>query len=272
MAPAEQETTRTARLPRAEPDRPPRPAWPYVVVAVVAALVIALIGLLVVRNDSPRVRSEAVGRAVTTTAPSTTTTAAGEPGGETTATSAPSAPGSPATSAPSQPGQPSQPSQPSRQAYETARLSLDGLGPVDIGMTPAEASAAAGVSIRVLPEMDLGRGCAYARADRGPEDRLFMVLDGRIVRIDIGRPGVTRSTTTVSGIGVGSTEDEVKREYPGRITVQPHPYVPAGHYLVYTPVERSYQHLRLLFETDGRVVTTFRAGLADPVSWIEGCA
>ena len=160
----------------------------------------------------------------------------------------------------------------SRAAWEDLRLSLDGLGPVDIGMTPAEASAAAGVQIRIDPRTDLGGGCAYARADRGPDDRMFMVVDGRIVRIDIGGRGDVARTRTVSGIGVGSTEDEVKRTYPGRITVQGHPYVPGGHYLLYTPVESGLQHLRMLFETDGRAVTTFRAGLADPVSWIEGCA
>ena len=265
MAPAEQETTyaKTTTLPRMEPPPGPRPAWPFVVVAVVAAVVIGLVGLLVLGDDSGPVRSEAV-RSVPTTSTTVTPTTQVTP--QTTTPSAGG--GAPVTTAPPAPA----PTRPPSVAWEGLRLSLDGLGPVDIGMTPAEASAAAGVQIRVDPSMDLGRGCAYARADRGPADRLFMVVDGRIVRIDVGARGEGRQTLTVSGIGVGSTEDEVKRTYPGRISVAGHPYRPEGHYLLYTPADAGLRHLRMLFETDGRVVTSFRAGLADPVGWIEGCA
>ena len=261
MAPAEHDTakTQTTRLRDLEPPDPRR-AWPLVMTAVGVAVVIALVSLLLLGDDGGRVRSEAVPRQ-----PVTTTAAAGLAPAPTVTTVAG---GTPATTKP--PAGPST-TQP-KTAWEDVRLSLDGLGPVDIGMTPAEASAAAGFPIRVAPETDLGRGCAYAKADRGPSDRLFMVVDGRIVRIDIGGRGEARQTLTVSGIGVGSTEDEVKRTYPGRITVQGHPYVPAGHYLVYTPADPALQHLRMIFETDGRVVTTFRAGLQGPVSWIEGCA
>lgn len=266
MAPAEHDTTRmgTARFPEAEPPRR-RPAWAWLIGGAVGAVVIALAAVVLLRDDDRRVRSEAVGRGpTTTTIAGTTTSLAAGPG----TTTAGATDGSTATTRPSGPAT----TQPARVAWEDLRLSLDGLGPVDIGMTPAEASAAAGVQIKVVPEADLGQGCAYARADRGPSDRLFMVVDGRIVRIDVGGRGESRHTLTVSGIGVGSTEEEVERTYPGRIGVQGHPYVPDGHYLRYTPVEPGLKHLSMIFETDGRVVTSFRAGLADPVSWIEGCA
>lgn len=265
MAPAEQDRmrTETARLPRVEPPPGPRRAWPLVVAAVAAGLLITVVALALLRDDNGRVRSEAVKAAAPTTVVATTTT---QPTAATTATTtAGTANATTASAAPAT-------SQPSRQAWEDLRLSVDGLGPVDIGMTPAEASAAAGVQIRIDPKTDLGTGCVYARADRGPDDRMFMVVDGRIVRIDIGGRGTPSQTRTVSGIRVGATEDDVKRTYPGRITVQPHEYVSGGHYLVYTPADPSLQHLRMLFETDGKVVTSFRAGLVNAVNATEGCA
>ena len=98
-----------------------------------------------------------------------------------------------------------------------------------------------------------------------------MVINGRIERVDItDRPG--RRVTTVSGVGTGDTEEAVKRTYPGRIRVERHPYLPAGHYLIYTPADPALAHLSMIFETDGQVVTSFRAGMKGAVSQIEGCA
>ncbi len=271
MASAEHDTasTATTRLPGVEPPDGRR-IWPLVVVAVATALVIAVVGLLILRDDSGRVGSEVVRPVATTaTVATTSTTGASATTVAGTGTTVTAGGGGPAATQPRAPAT----TQPSRVAYEQARLSLDGLGPVDIGMTLAEASAAAGVQIRPIPESDLGRGCLHARADSGPDDRRFMVVDGRIARIEVtGRNTSGSRTLTVSGIGVGSTEDEVKRAYSGRIRVEGHPYVSGGHYLVYTPADPALKHLGMVFETDGRVVTTFRAGLAGPVSWIEGCA
>lgn len=152
-----------------------------------------------------------------------------------------------------------------------ARLGLAGIGGVTVGMSLAEASAAAGVPIMIDPARDLGRGCAFARAAGGPPGLEFMVDEGRIVRFDVMAGSAIR---TLSGIGVGATETEVLAAYSGRIETQPHPYGgPEGkHYLVFTPADAADQHLSLIFETDGQRVTRFRSGLADPVSWIEGCA
>ncbi|MDP8938013.1 MAG: hypothetical protein M3O23_09855 [Actinomycetota bacterium] len=41
---------------------------------------------------------------------------------------------------------------------------------------------------------------------RAPDDLAFMLIDGRIARVDVGHTGP--EVKTVSGIGKGSTEDE----------------------------------------------------------------
>lgn len=154
-----------------------------------------------------------------------------------------------------------------------SRLSLEGIGPVRIGMTLNEASTAAGVPIR-LEDMPPGPECRYAVPDQasGTGAELgFMVVNGRIARIDVGIMGPDR-IRTVSGIGKGNTEADVQATYPGRIRVESHPYIPNGRYLVYVPGDLGLRHLGMIFETVDGEVRTFRAGLAEEVSWTEGCS
>jgi hypothetical protein len=153
----------------------------------------------------------------------------------------------------------------------SSRLRLDGIGPVLVGMTLEEASAAAGMPIRIVPGSDRpGTGaCAHARAECGPEGLHFMVVNGRIVRAEVSGVPIR----TLSGIGTGNSEADVQATYPGRISVQPNPYTGhrGGRDLVYVPDESS-RHLALLFQTDAGQVTSFRSGLLEAVMAPERCA
>lgn len=160
---------------------------------------------------------------------------------------------------------------------DDSKLAFDGIGPVTVGMTLAEASAAAGTPVEVNPDYVLD-GCAYARAAGAPAGLSFMVLrqeesdPWRIVRIDVD--GDSR-IATLSGIRIGATEAEVKRTYgdPGRtgeVSIEGHAYVEGGHYITYD--DDGPGGFRLLFETDGQKVTRFRSGRQDPVGYVEGCA
>jgi hypothetical protein len=96
-----------------------------------------------------------------------------------------------------------------------------------------------------------------------------MFLEGRLARIDIQ---ASARIATLSGIRVGDSEAKVKRIYAGRIAVEPAPYNPSGHYLTYRAAATSQADRLLIFETDGRVVTSYRAGQRKAVQLIEGCA
>lgn len=155
---------------------------------------------------------------------------------------------------------------------ESSRLRLDGIGPVTVGMTLDEASAAAGMPLPIVPNSDrVGTGgCAYARPEGGPTGLSFMVLNGQIARIDVGGNSAIR---TLSGSVQEAPEAEVQATYPGRISAQPNPY--SGHRggrdLLYQPDDGS-RHLGLLFRTDGGRVGSFRSGLHGAVMAPEGCA
>lgn len=255
----------TTVLPLSE--RPaPRRRRSFPTVAALAATVVAggLFALAAddtaaVRFERPHVVPTTVtargGETATTLAPAVADTRAA-----TTVATATTSPPAPSTTVP-------------ERLTGTSRLSLDGVGPVRIGMTLQEASAAAGVPIRLL-DMPPGPECRYAVPDRasGTGDELaFMVVEGRIVRIDVGSMGPD-TIRTVSGMGKGNTEAEVRATYPGRIRVEPHPYTPEGRHLVYVPTDPGLRHLSMIFATVNGEVRSFRAGFAEQVSWPEGCS
>ena len=159
---------------------------------------------------------------------------------------------------------------------DESRLGFDGIGPIKIFMTLAQATAAVGKPVKVDPNEVLD-GCAYAKVDNGPKGLAFMVNREKesdpwiIVRADVHGPS---TIATPSGIRVGATEAAVKQAYTGKAgiyTVEPHPYTaPQGHYLIYD-VDGKGGRL-LIFETDGTKVLSFRAGDEGAVKSIEGCA
>lgn len=138
-------------------------------------------------------------------------------------------------------------------------LSVDGLGEVHIGMTVGEVVEVLGESPDPIGEPE----CAYLDPDALPAGVMLMVVHDTIARIDVMEAGVR----TAAGIGVGSTEADVRSAY-GEVERQPHKYTD-GSYLVVPSADGSR---RLLFETDGAAVTAFRAGRMPEVQWVEGCA
>lgn len=123
-------------------------------------------------------------------------------------------------------------------------------GPVRFGVTPAD-----GVD-----------GCHYTVPAGAPVGLRFMAESGRVVRVDVDSAG----PATDRGARAGMTEAEIQRLYPEGLRTMPHKYVSAGHYLVFTPPGAD-SGFRIVFETDGRRVTTYRAGSEPAVEYVEGC-
>jgi len=114
-------------------------------------------------------------------------------------------------------------------------VSSDGYKGVRIGMSVNEASAAYGAPL----EHGGGSDCSYV-APAGVRGFAFLVVDGRIARVDVHEPG----PRTAEGLGVGSPEADVRRAYGGRLTLEPR------------------EGYAIRFESDGATVTAYRAGLA----------
>jgi hypothetical protein len=245
--------------------RPPPNGQPrrYLMLAA-AVLVVALVAGSVARRSIEETHKVRTGRSqpaptVVSDTPSTTPDASTSTTSAPTTTSAP-----PPTSTPPPPS-----SEPTTSPLNSSsRVTMVGIGPVEEGMSLSEATRVTGQTFAIDPSSFIGGepgvGCGYARAE-GFSGASFMVNGDVIVRVDVADRGIK----TVSGIGIGSTEAEVKATYDG-VTVEGHAYTPGWHYLMFE-APGDHDHL-LLFETDGTTVRNFRSGLRNPVLGTEGCA
>lgn len=150
-----------------------------------------------------------------------------------------------------------------------SKLTTSSLGPVEVGMTVAEAAKAARIEFGPEPSGGEEWGCSYVQPKGQPADVAFMVTDGQIARIDID----SKKVKTLSGAGIGDTEAQIRKLYPGQIETEPHKYVPGGKYLIFVPRTPSERNYRVIFETDENgVVKRFRSGKLPEVAYVEGCA
>lgn len=137
------------------------------------------------------------------------------------------------------------------------------VGPVKIGMTIAQINAALREKFSFPGEKD-ERGCFYVSPSQHP-DVAFMIENGRLVRIDVAKPGVA----TPEGVQVGDSEARAKSVYGNKLKIEPHAYNgPEGHYLTVRSNDGRYG---TRFETDGGKIQSYYAGLFSAVQYIEGC-
>jgi hypothetical protein len=138
-----------------------------------------------------------------------------------------------------------------------------GFGPLHIGMTAAEAGEAIGTALASPPPGF--EQCYIVRPENEPGDIAIMIVDGRVARVDV----VGEFTSTAAGARVGDTEARIEMLYSGKIQKLPHKYTEGGRYLIVGSEEATS---RIVFETDGKTVTRYRAGKRPEVDWVEGCS
>lgn len=150
-----------------------------------------------------------------------------------------------------------------------SRIQTNGIGAVRVGMTVGEAERAAGIPLVARGYYTPNDACYYVVPEESAMDISFMVTGGTIARVDIGRES---EIVTLSGAGIGDSEERILSLFPGQIEIRPHPYV-QGHYLEFVPRDRADANYRVIFETssDGKV-NAYRAGQLPEVNYIEGCS
>lgn len=130
-------------------------------------------------------------------------------------------------------------------------------------MTAAEARSALGLGASSSPAAE---GCSYLAGTAATRLHAnVMLTSDTVVRIDV----LDTLLRTNEGARVGDTEARIQQLYAGRVTVQPHKYTSGAHYLVVTAPGNANN--RLVFETDGHVVTKYRVGREPEVENVEGC-
>lgn len=107
-------------------------------------------------------------------------------------------------------------------ANALAPLTAQGWGPLTIGMTLAEITAALGPDAE--PNAVGGadpESCDQFRPERAPEGMLLMVEDGRLTRISLIREAKVKADR---GLGLGIAAAEVRAAYGDKIQSTPHKY------------------------------------------------
>ena len=141
-----------------------------------------------------------------------------------------------------------------------------GAGPVRVEMEVAQANAA--VPGGLDRTAGLEPGCDVVHPKNGPAGISFMVAEGRVVRADAHD---SARIATRAGARIGDAEARVRSLYPAA-RVMPHKYDDRGHYIMVIPGAPADTLHRIVFETNGTVVTTMRGGLWPYVEYVEGCS
>jgi hypothetical protein len=139
-----------------------------------------------------------------------------------------------------------------------------GIGPIKIGMSLSEINTVLHEKLS-MPESKDEQSCFYVDSAKHAGIS-FMILDGRLARIDVGRPGVR----TAEGIQVGDSEARALKVYGPKLKTEPHFYTgPGGHYLTIRSIDSRYG---IRFETDNGKIDMFYAGTSAAISLVEGCS
>ena len=120
-----------------------------------------------------------------------------------------------------------------------------------------------GTSLSV-EENDLSNtNCAYARIEDEQGLLLFMIVDDKIVRIDVHES----KHRLPNGLGIGSSADDIKNFYGDKTSIFPNKYDPnVKDYEVSLSKDRG-----LVFNVRDDKVHAYRLGKVPEVNWVEGC-
>jgi len=136
-------------------------------------------------------------------------------------------------------------------------LTEDGYGSYIIGDTLEETGLLLGTNV---PEQG---NCLYA-TNGEDRDVLFMLIDDRLARIDVMDGDLSLPT----GVGLGSSGEDVKSAYAGKLVVTPGKYEPTLEDFTVT-----FSDTRgAVFQVQDDKVQSYRVGQFPQVSWVEGCS
>ena len=148
-------------------------------------------------------------------------------------------------------------------------LSMNGIGPLKVG---AQQEIVERYLHDKLPyNQYANHGCSTVSTQQLEPTGLSFMLEKKILtRINVDYYGTDPrplEIKTDTGVGLGSSEDDVRKAYPGAV-VKPNPADPTWH----TIVMETPDHTRgIIFETDGKTVKSMRAGENPAINYANGC-
>jgi hypothetical protein len=160
-------------------------------------------------------------------------------------------------------------------SLDEARLGPDGLGPVRIGMTVAEARAATSTRLRITQR----NGDCAVLAQAGRYDGVYFILTAGVVKRATVESTLSVNTfvRTTKGVRLASPEEQVRRVYGRPFFVARDPNS-GGRELVYRPRPKVTPTRRLAFivaslgGSRSRFVSEMSVGDVPEVRYSEACS
>lgn len=146
----------------------------------------------------------------------------------------------------------------------SSSVSTVGIDAVFFGMTLNQASNAVQAEFAPVSE-PVDPVCDTYVPTGGPAGVILTVTAGTVERVDITNPDLT----TRSGAGVGLTEQGLFDLFGDSLTSVARDG--GGNTITFTPSDASDAEFRVIFETDGTMVTTFRSGRLPQVTPASPC-
>jgi hypothetical protein len=144
-------------------------------------------------------------------------------------------------------------------------LTMDGFGPIRIGMTRAQVEAASG-PVRpdavFAPDSEGGAQC-WEGTMSGPDGMAVVFIDGRLARITVTTPAYA----TRSGVRVGMAEAQARATYGDRLAAAAH-WDNDGHVLTWLAGDG---RRGLVLETHLDKVVAISVGESRAIQLREGC-
>ena len=142
-------------------------------------------------------------------------------------------------------------------------ISTVGLDTVTFGMTVNAAQKAAGT--RFSPVTPRGE-CFLAIPNRGPDGITFWIIENTVERVDVENELIR----TRSGVGIGDTELLINELFGEKIETRVLPNS-SEKLLIYVPSDSSDKDFRVVFKSNGRVITKLWSGRLPWVEMTEIC-
>ncbi|MFD0149533.1 cutinase family protein [Streptomyces sp. NPDC055721] len=136
------------------------------------------------------------------------------------------------------------------------RVTVNGIGPVKLGMSPEDAAKAIGATI---PVESRGPTCVDHTVDGGPKGLFLRFAQGHLVAVGVIPPAT--KIQSASGIHIGSTRDDVMATYAGEIEATTS--VHGNEELVFAPTAPKFAGRIIAFGMVDGAVGLFIAGERD---------
>ncbi|GAA0539217.1 hypothetical protein FHS83_003681 [Rhizomicrobium palustre] len=149
-------------------------------------------------------------------------------------------------------------------------LSEDGISDVKIGMKQDALERA--LHEKVLFNAYANGGCvAFTTKKLEAAGLGLLMFQKQLARVSVEYYSADThplAIKTAAGIGLGSSEEDVLKAYPGA-KVKPNPADPSWHTVIWETADHSKG---IVFETDGKKVKSMRAGLNPFIATPDGCS